>query len=174
MPNWCENVVRVHADTEGELQRFVAYVRDYNEDPKKDYPFSFNKILPLPSELQGIRSPTQICTPDEYHEWIKEHQPTYENGGRPITKVMSERFKKQYGVDNWYDWQTINWGTKWDITDENIFTEIDGTTAEYRFDTAWGPPEGVYNHLVDAFPDHEINWYYHEPNMEMAGYLGVN
>ena len=174
MPNWCENVVTVHADTEGELQRFVAYVRDYNEDPKKDYPFSFNKILPLPSELQGIGSPTQICTPDEYHEWIKEHQPTYENGGRPITKVMSERFKKQYGVDNWYDWQTINWGTKWDITDENIFTEIDGTTAEYRFDTAWGPPEGIYEHLVETFPDHEINWYYHEPNMEMAGYLGVN
>ena len=166
MPNWCENIVRVHADTAGELQRFTTHVAS------EDNPFSFNSILPMPRELTGTLAPAQICTPDEYHDWIKEHQPTYEHGDRPITKAMSKRFIEQYGADNWYDWQTKNWGTKWDTGGEEVSVEIDDTVAEYMFDTAWGPPEEIYNHLVETFPDHQINWYFHEPNMLMAGYLG--
>ena len=120
MPNWCENIVRVHADTAGELQRFTTHVAS------EDNPFSFNSILPMPRELTGTLAPAQICTPDEYHDWIKEE----------------------------------------------VSVEIDDTVAEYMFDTAWGPPEEIYNHLVETFPDHQINWYFHEPNMLMAGYLG--
>ena len=171
MPNWCENVVTVRADTDGELQRFVAHVRDYNEEPGKDHPFSFNKIMPLPNELRGTRSPVQICTPDEYHAWIKDNQPTYENEFRPITQEMSDRFIKQYGADNWYDWQATNWGTKWDVKGEEVAATIDGSYARYEFDTAWGPPEGIYKHLVKLFPRHGISWYYHEPGAAFAGYL---
>ena len=170
MPNWCENVVTVNADTKGQIVKFMDYTKSLDGASQ----FSFNKMIPLPSELQGIRSPVQICTPDEYHEWIKEHQHTYSNGGRPITQAMSERFNKQYGTNNWYDWQTTHWGTKWDVDANEIQSEMDETTVKYTFDTAWGPPIEIYEHLVETFPNHDISWYYHEPNMAMAGYLGEN
>jgi|TARA_R110000744_G_scaffold4486_5_gene16218 hypothetical protein len=101
MPNWCENVVRVHADTAEELEMFTSHVAS------EDNPFSFTGHA-FSVELRG----------------------------------------------------------------GEVSFEIDDTVAEYNFDTAWGPPEEFYNHFVKTFPYHQINWYYHEPNTLMAGYLG--
>ena len=46
----------------------------------------FQKILPMPEELEGTKS--------------------------PVDKPNKELIKK-YGYDNWYDWRCANWGTKW-------------------------------------------------------------
>jgi hypothetical protein len=35
--------------------------------------------------------------------------------------------EKQYGKDNWYDWCSQHWGTKWDISDPII----DDESSEY-------------------------------------------
>ena len=40
MPNWCENDITITADTDKELQEFIAYVKD------EESAFSFTKILP--------------------------------------------------------------------------------------------------------------------------------
>ena len=164
MPNWCQNEVTVYADTKGILDQFRKFVKGDNEE------FSFQSILPVPSELTGTCSPTRICTDDEYHEWIREHQPTYDFNNRPITKQMSERFKNKYGADNWYDWSVQNWGTKWEVGYVE-YEQLDEQSIRYSFDTAWSPPEGIYDTLVDRFPDLEISWFYREEGMQFAGYL---
>jgi len=163
MPNWCQNEVTVAAETKGVLDKFKTFVKGEGTE------FSCQSILPMPRELQGTRSPAEICTDEEYHKWIAEHQPTYDFQGRPITKKMSDRFKLQYGTDNWYDWCTANWGTKWDISDVDVIE--DDTSVKYFFDTAWSPPEGVYSALVEKFPEVEISWFYREEGMQFAGYL---
>jgi len=74
--------------------------------------------------------------------------------------------------DNWYNWNINNWGVKWDINfDNECIIDIDDTSIEMEFETAWGPPAGVFYQIKNEFPNLQISWFYHEPMMELAGYL---
>ena len=163
MPNWCQNEVRVQADDRGKAEAFVNFVRDINTD---NY-FSFNRIVPMPDELKGTRSPATIVPQEEYDSWVDSNN---YGMGRPITQELSDRFNKEYGYDNWYDWTNANWGTKWDTNCEEVYIGDFGE-VEYNFDTAWGPPEPIYDALRQLFPKLEISWFYREDGMQMAGYL---
>jgi hypothetical protein len=70
---------------------------------------------------------------------------------------------------NWYNWNINNWGTKWDVEATSHYE--DETSLEMEFDTAWGPPAGVFYQIKNEFPNLQISWFYHEPMMELAGYL---
>ena len=59
MPNWCQNEVTVQAEDRGKAEAFVDFVRD------GDNYFSFNKIVPIPKELKGTRSPADIVSQEE-------------------------------------------------------------------------------------------------------------
>ena len=109
----------------------------------EDSLFSFHKIKPLPEELADTTSPS----------------------GEPNVDLINK-----YGVDNWYDWCTNNWGVKWDVAEVELEEGEDYLT--YNFDTPWGPPEEIYTILNAEFPDMNISWFYDEPGMQMAGYLG--
>ena len=82
---------------------------------------------------------------------------------------MSNRFEREYGFDNWYDWQTTNWGTKWDVSD--VVMEDSIHWVDYKFDTAWSPPEGIYNELTKLFTTVDIIWFYREDGVQIAGWL---
>jgi hypothetical protein len=70
---------------------------------------------------------------------------------------------------NWYNWNINNWGTKWDVEATSHYE--DETSLEMEFDTAWGPPAGVFYQIKNESPSLQISWFYHEPMMELAGYL---
>ena len=82
---------------------------------------------------------------------------------------MSNRFEREYGFDNWYDWQTTNWGTKWDVSDVEMEDSI--SWVDYKFETAWSPPEGIYNELTKLFTTVDIIWFYREDGVQIAGWL---
>tara|TARA_R100000742_G_C4277916_1_gene100200 strand:+ start:823 stop:1236 length:414 start_codon:yes stop_codon:yes gene_type:complete len=67
------------------------------------------------------------------------------------------------------------WGTKWEIGDtvvDQVWVEDDEDLwLQMYFETAWSPPEGIYNELNAMFDDAHISWFYDEPGMEFAGYL---
>ena len=163
MPNWCMNEVTITTVTDEEAEAFMESIKD------GDNHFSFNKIKPMPKELKGTRSPADIVSQREYDSWV-EHPDNIDSGlGKPITQEMSNRLKKEYGYDNWYDWCVDNWGTKWDVDcGEGDWWE---NTISYEFDTAWSPPEGIYNALVKQYPNLEISWFYREDGMQQAGWL---
>jgi len=135
MPNWCMNRVEIF-DTKENMEKFKEYVSD------GDSLFSFQKIKPMPEELENTRSPS----------------------GEPNVDLINK-----YGVDNWYDWCTNNWGVKWDVGDVELEEGEDYLT--YNFDTPWGPPNEIYNIIREEFPDINLSWFYDEPNMQLAGYL---
>ena len=72
--------------------------------------------------------------------------------------------------DNWYDWRLNNWGTKWEPTID-CFDLVSEDWLVVSMTTAWGPPEGIYNEIASKFPDVEIDWFYKEPGMKIAGWL---
>ena len=76
-----------------------------------------------------------------------------------LSQKDKERLKSE-GVPNWYDWQSENWGTKWNAYEcefrkENLIDDWYGLT--YEFLTAWSTPEPVIRKLVLDWPDLEIS-----------------
>lgn len=78
---------------------------------------------------------------------------------------------------NWYNWNTNNWGTKWDachVTVEHkaipdltqlayALSETTRVTAEIRFGSAWSQPAPVIDAIYEQHPELEIEHkYFHE------------
>ena len=79
---------------------------------------------------------------------------------------------KYNDTGEWYWWRVNNWGTKWDIGGDSIdFYDEDDDRIELHFDTAWSPPDEIYQVLRDRYEDIEISWFYREDGMQFAGYL---
>ncbi len=147
-------------------------------DPFKDTcdpilePFSFMSILPMPDDLIGTASPARVFdTQEEIDAWKEEHSNYKEIGmGIPITTETQQELRRKYGTDNWYDWCLDKWGTKWEVS-ESYLDDWNESSLNYTFNTAWSPPEGIYNELERLFPDLTISWFYREEGVQMAGYL---
>jgi len=75
-------------------------------------------------------------------------------------------------IPNWYDWCVSNWGTKWDTSDGDWTYEDAGdgnAILTGSFQSAWGPPVGVYTHCQEAHPDLHIEAMYYEGGCAFAG-----
>src|SRR6185312_324347 len=75
--------------------------------------------------------------------------------------------------NNWYDWNTKNWGTKWDACEVVIFKE----TAEYiiiQCNTAWSPPTKWAINASKLYPDLTFTVAYCESGMEFYGVDIIN
>ena len=73
--------------------------------------------------------------------------------------------------EDWYNWSNENWGTKWDVTEVEISDDHEDGVVTYSFETAWGPPEPIFNMLCGKYPEVHISWFYDEPGMEFSGYF---
>lgn len=69
-----------------------------------------------------------------------------------------------------YDWCCDNWGTKWNVDKTGMEVYPHNDFIQYEFDTAWSPPEGIF-HAINKQYKVSVSWFYHEPGMEIAGYL---
>ena len=148
MPNWCHNRVSFYAENEQDVSKLKRIFE--SETP-------FNEIIP---------SPDWKNTPNEKGELPVEELHRNDKG-----EVMcaSWNFPDGTNDDRWYHWNISNWGVKWDINKQEV-DEDDGW-FELNFETPWGPPNEIYDRLVELFPDVSINWFYDEPGMGFAGYL---
>ena len=149
MPNYCNNVVEIR----GPVAQVKALV---------DHRLDFQKIHPYPPELDITAGREGADDSPEQKALV----------------AAEESNLKKYGYKNWYDWCVSEWGTKWnaggsDNADMQIdFDEDVGDQgiALFQFDTAWAPPLGVLEKLMDTHPELSIECRYHEPGV---GFMGV-
>jgi len=75
-------------------------------------------------------------------------------------------------IGNWeYNTAINEWGTKWDAN-EATPDRLDDTHLQIYFDSAWGPPIGVYEHLISEAYEGRIESVeatYFEPGMGFVG-----
>ena len=153
MPNWCTNEVDIYFPDECSMKKQleirqainIPLVKDIYEEVDTDDWFSFEKIVPQP-----------------------KHKKVAIEGKEPL----NYKYVLENGEEfDWYDWNCDNWGTKWDRCDLEII-DNDKNSICMRFETAWGPPDGVHNKVREVLGDHaEMTWFYNEPGVEIAGYL---
>ena len=147
MPNWCSNEVQF----DGSEEDIAKFKEECFTDRKGVAVLDFSKVLPEP----------------DYDKPKKDG--THNNG------VQTELHSV---MPDWWNWRNENWGTKW-----NLVPTHDGDLTAYmtvedgedfimlEFDTAWSPPEGIYEAIVDKYPDLSVNWFYREDGVQMAGWL---
>ena len=69
-----------------------------------------------------------------------------------------ERLDKE-GIPNWYDWNNVNWGTKWNACcDDFERGTINGSPhfAKYYLRSAWADPRPVIMKLVEMYKHLDI------------------
>ena len=148
MPNYCSNVVEIQGP-----QHILKTLVDHKLD--------FQKIHPYPPELDITAGREGADDSPEQKALV----------------AAEESNLAKYGYRNWYDWCVNNWGTKWNAGGDNDAMQVDYDEdvndqgiALFQFDTAWAPPLGVLEKLMDTHPELSIECRYHEPGV---GFFGV-
>jgi hypothetical protein len=134
-----------------------------------DNVFDQNKFMPMPAELVGISSPVRIMSQDQIDLMWSELrmkqviESEKKREGKPhnaqilaqtepfalgITKEKSDELKQKYGHDNWYDWVTDIWGTKWGIYEASW---VDDNSVSFQ--SAWSPAEKIIGSLSLKYPE---------------------
>jgi hypothetical protein len=71
----------------------------------------------------------------------------------------------------WYDWRLQNWGTKWEITTDESYIDIQdnehGKSIRASFSTAWSPPTALYDKLVQD--GYQVKAFYYEGGCAFCG-----
>lgn len=156
MPNWCRNTLIVRG-LEEPLARFHDAHAGRNDDDETT--FSFKGSVPTPSVL------SKVIASSPHKLWGR-------GGERLRIKERTLAFlKARYGAADWYDWQTANWGTKWDAGTAH-FDALPGRRI-YEFSTAWSPPIEWAKRVSLLYPSLEITIEYEEPGMCFAGTFTV-
>ena len=163
MPNHVTNKIRFNGSKE-DVERIMAFVKSDESE------FDFNKIIPMPEELNveaGSRGDDGLEAYREYlRTGIQPKEITNKYGFKRVIEdedfALGKRYYEniqKYGCANWYDWCWNRWGTKWNAYDVSVSGE------EIEFLTAWNAPEPVILKLSELFPNVEIEHDYADEDM---------
>jgi len=151
MPNHVANILTIEGEEQA-VQKCLSEIKGQGEDQYID----FNTFAPMPKELEKTQSPVKIISQKEYDAQeariaagdLTEMEKNF-GFSRGITQEMSNRFKEEFGADNWYDWHLANWGTKWNAYDQYS----DEGSEVISFNTAWSNPEDAMIALSSKYPE---------------------
>ena len=145
MPNWCNNTVQINHEDPAKM---YALVEAINEGK------FCNFAIPVPESLAIVAGKVGSDESDEQKSLVE----------------AETRNLATHGYKNWYDFCTNEWGTKWDVDPYDKVEyddQHDKNGITFGFDSAWSPPTGVYEALMDQ--GFEVRAYYYEPGMAFAG-----
>lgn len=101
--------------------------------------------------------------------------PAPENMWRDAIGSEDKKRLNEQGIPNWYDWQTANWGTKWEIDEEQIERvgfekRKDGTASIGLYAlTAWSPPITAMENFLSENEDCSARVAYLEEGNDFSG-----
>lgn len=136
MPNWVATEIQIVAQNDeeiAELQRFLEHIERKPEFLTDDRwnGFTFHSFITLDPKHR-----------DEYNEV---------NG-------WEDGVQKGQSPNNWYNWNSSNWNTKWDACEAHYSGSPNHMYIE--FNTAWSPPTPIYEAMSRMFPSlvFEVRW----------------
>jgi hypothetical protein len=156
MPNHVTTRVRIIASDELRIKIRNEIRADEADEETDESVIDFNKIAPMPKELENTKSPNTIISQEEYDEQeariangeLSDFEKSY-GVSRGITQEMSNQFIEKFGADNWYNWCSKNWGTKW-----NAYSQCNGDDDTwFEIQTAWSHPTELMQKLAQKYPD---------------------
>lgn len=76
---------------------------------------------------------------------------------------------------DWYNWRCRFWGTKWDAYDveeeQNEVNDKGEIIVQYRFNTAWSPPNAWLSSVAEKFPNTNLTLYWSDEDLPQSGWI---
>jgi hypothetical protein len=145
MPNWTSNTIEISHPDKSKMEALVVSV---NEGKFCDH------VIPVPKDLHIVAG--CVGDPDE----------------QKALEAQEKLNEATYGYKNWYDFCVNAWGTKWDVEPYNPVELEEGNKIVFGFDSAWAPPCGVAEALIDQ--GYAVRLYYYESGMCFCGVYDEN
>jgi hypothetical protein len=143
MPNWCNNSLTVSHEDATKIDVLVdAWTKGK----------FFGTILPEPDY-------TTTPVKKTFPEISLQYATTDEDKAKVLEPTISE--------NNWWDWRVQHWGTKWEIDTDGRRTHRFENHLTVSFDTAWSPPLGIFEALVEQ--GFSVSAMYYEGGMSFCG-----
>tara|TARA_B100000131_G_scaffold221323_1_gene212831 strand:- start:22912 stop:23643 length:732 start_codon:yes stop_codon:yes gene_type:complete len=194
MPNWCTNNVKISGPAKT-LALLVSKIKKHGE--------IFSATFPPPEELTSVSAGSEELMyhiyygeiPSYIFGWadvlasgITKEDPDcreklidyFSKEGRGFSKEKADQYKHNmdtHGHLTWYSWCVENWGTKWDVSVDDLHNDYlpaarmdEDTYWEFSFETAWSPPEGWVAETSLLYPDLVFTLEYSELGMFFAGF----
>ena len=158
MPNWVANRISV-TGASAELDRFI--------EQAKAEPPTFRAVDSTDTEEKG-----EWNTPVSFANFICPPQEALDSGEYWETHGFSKGEKVGHTPNNRYEFNTREWGTKWDACQAEVEKTDEGVSVS--FETAWSPPEPVFKAMVEQFPELDFNIWFEEESGWGAELQGKN
>lgn len=173
MPNYVKNNITI-IGTNDKIHECLEFCKS------DDSEFDFNKIVPMPEELNIDESSKNDIAIKSYLLSLNDEQankvhdilrrvPDILHGNLDqalkdkdyISPDNSDEYIElgkrlvdncsKYGCTTWYEWSYSNWGTKWNAMEVEIIDNPEECSV--YFDTAWNAPVPIFSALSKKFPD---------------------
>jgi len=176
MPNHVTNILTITGPEEL-VTKIKSEISGVYDDGEPMY-IDFNKIIPRPGTLDitsgsstsngiailkwrqgdpsdirkimGYNWGTEFATEEALIDYMLEKgTANLEEAQQALDNV------RLYGHQDWYSWNTANWGTKW-----NAYSQEAKEDGAIKFETAWSTPYPVIEALSLKFPEAVISMRY--------------
>ena len=155
MPNWCNNTIEISHPDKSKMDALIVAVNEGK---------FCNHVIPIPESLHIVAGRVGEDTDPKQIELEAQEKANLET----------------HGYKDWYDFCVNTWGTKWDVDPYNPVTyevNLNGDPLPenkivFGFDSAWAPPLGVAEVLMDQ--GYAVRLYYYEGGMNFAGIFDEN
>ena len=181
MPNNITNQITFGSDSTA-LAAFQQMLHDMRMEGQPLGSFDFNKLLPMPKELdveagtrtdQGLKLVREyhhaladleqqkpVLAPKDYAAALRQCKGLYRKKrmADPETWALGERAYsniQRFGSPTWYEWCNRNWGTKWNAYQHHPLREDDHTMV---FCTAWDSVPKIVALLSRKYPEQAITY----------------
>lgn len=154
MPNWVYNTLTIESQDADLLAAVKAKLAQPYEThyPTTEYDHDKGEWVTIPATQTNADAFSfwNIIAPTDLDAYFKrETPPKVDLADR---NIYAEIEQNKAESDNWYWWNTRNWGCKWDACEISIQTD-EPNTISYRFDTAWAPPLPAFAALCEQYPE---------------------
>jgi hypothetical protein len=182
MPNYVKHRIWAQGPSEDLSNLIEQYFSDYVDviTGQKQKNLDFEKIIPSPTIVKETESSSdadfgayllQVLSGEAAYDLgydKKINRSQGEDVSLTIKRFLSENLRvehsgemqlrcfKETGCKDWYDWNVKYWGTKWNCMEGKIeaYQHNDETAKlEFTMETAWNPPEPIFQKLAELFPN---------------------
>lgn len=148
MPNWVFTTMHVHGEPEQ-----IAEFRDKAKQSYNTYHPDWQTKETKESQMEGDLLFWNFIQPENKQAYFADAHGTKPEGYDSWSMEEKLAHDIKHTGEGWYDWNSRNWGTKWEAQGVLEQEDADGKYLRYQFDTAWSPAEGAFDAMVKQHPE---------------------
>ena len=155
MPNWVDNVMIIKADKKT-LSDLRTKIKTDKRDETEQYFQIARSLYPMPQDLKYVIGSDRdsvrylkvhnkvVMPPDDVtfynHDEIAKSEKFKDTEFAivALTEGEKKKLEEEHGATNWYDWNILNYGSKWPDCYTHAQTVQNGNLL-FQFESAWAP-----------------------------------